>query len=150
MGSENLDPEIFSLDAEFHRLRLTAPSLAEPLAEPEPETSSPQVASAGREGPESSSEDSESSEAPVEPQVSVRYYAVWKVPNNRGPVDLVGVHESIGNLGYNHIVRANGGIFEGIRFKRAASLGEAQLLFLLEAEKHGADPAKVETIFRWS
>lgn len=134
MGDRVEDPEIQDLQDEFHSLALGSPEPSEPAPEPDTDSES----------------DSESSEAPVEPQESVRYYAVWRVPAcvGRRP-DLVGVHESVGSLAYNHILRCNGGVFQGIRFKRTSTLAGAQALFRQEAAVHQVDPEKCETIYRW-
>ena len=57
----------------------------------------------------------------------------------------MGIHTGRGIAAYRQIILANGGVFEGIRFRRAPSLRAAQELFLSEAAQHGVDPLRVKS-----
>jgi hypothetical protein len=48
----------------------------------------------------------------------------------------VGIHTGRGIAAYRQIILANGGVFEGIRFRRAPSFTATQELFLSEAAQH--------------
>lgn len=144
MGSNGEDPEIVALESEFHGLSVSRPAEPEPSAEPAPEPSADSSSSSEESSWESWTEE------PVQPRESIRYYAVWKIPNIRSQFDFVGIHWSHGSLAYNKIARLNNGIFEGIKFRRAPSLEEAQELFRAEASAHGVSPRKADTIYQWA
>lgn len=143
MGSEPEDTQVSDLEGLFRDLRLethTPAEVAEPLAEPSPTNLSSSVSSLGAESRHSEDQNQE----------PYRFYAVWHIPNNRGELDLVGIHVGRGVEAYSRILEANNREFAGIRFRRAETLVAAQDLFRSEAEQHGVDPGKAETIYRWA
>lgn len=141
MGSEP-DPEVRSLGEALGRLQL------EPVAPSPANSGSP--SNIGGDSPSAATESSEEPAGEADTGEPFRFYAVWKVPDNRSSLDLVGIHTGRGIAAYRQIILANGGIFEGIRFRRAPSLRAAQELFLSEAAQHGVDPLRVNHIHQWA
>ena len=78
-----------------------------------------------------------------------RVYVVWLVPNYRGPLIFPGLHTGRDTRAYEAILAANGGIFEGIRFRRVESLRTGRVVFLAESRRHRVDDSRAEVVYWW-
>ncbi len=81
--------------------------------------------------------------------VSHRVYVVWVVPNYRGPLILPGLHTGRDTRAYDAILAANGGIFEGTRFRRVENLRTGRVIFLAESRRHRVGNSRAEVVFWW-
>lgn len=150
IGAE--DPEVRELRGTFANLSVgfASPEPSAPLL-PEPDAEPP-AASEEAESEASGSSDTswESWHSTPPNREPTRFYAVWKIPNNRTQFDFIGIHSGVGTAAYEKILWANNRVFEGIRFCRAPTLEAAKELFRSEAVQHGVDPAKADTVYQWA
>ena len=81
--------------------------------------------------------------------LELRYYVVWLVPNHTGEEQLSGLHVGLDSSAYSALIRANQGVFEGLRWRRVRSLILARRAFLAEAERQNVDRERVDHLFWW-
>lgn len=79
----------------------------------------------------------------------LRFYVVWLVPNFEGPELLSGLHVGLDSSAYSALLRANQGVFEGLRWRRVRTLLLARQAFLAEAERQRVDRERVDHLFWW-
>ena len=145
-GLQEPDPEVNCLGEALGGLRLE-PSVP-PSGDAAEQSGTP--SSVADHSPPASADRAEDSVGGADTGEPFRFYAVWKVPNSRSSLNLVGIHTGRGTAAFRQILLANGDIFEGIRFRRAPTLRAAQELFLSEAAQHGVDSHLVNRIYQWA
>lgn len=81
--------------------------------------------------------------------LELRYYVVWLIPNHTGEEQLSGIHVGLDTSAYSALIRANQGVFEGLRWRRVRSLILARRAFLAEAERQSVDRERADHLFWW-
>lgn len=79
----------------------------------------------------------------------VRFYVVWQVPNYVCAEELSGLHVGLDTAAYSALVRANQGVFEGLRWRRVRTLVLGRRAFLEEANRHNVEAERVDHLFWW-